>query len=299
MSLISVIIPVYNGEAFISRAVDSALAQDFPNFEVIVVDDGSTDSTSLILSKYGDKIRFVSQDNRGPAAARNFAVAIAHGEYLAFLDADDWWREDKLTVTHRALESHYTAVLAFSGYREVLRDEIELNDRRYEKAPSFEDMFARRFDMPPSAVLMRRSAFERCGGFCDELPGPGYEDTYLWLLAREHGEFIYIDELLMMRQLRASYCQDNWFVMAKKFERLVLARYGKRTLPIIQQNDDELAFLALQEVRNQLRLGNPAVALRWWVQAARLRPSEAFWRVLAKILRARSRFYQRKKAMFP
>ena len=298
MPLISVIIPVYNGEAFIARAVDSALAQDFSDFEVIVVDDGSTDSTGLILSKYGDKIRVLRQDNRGQPAALNRAAAIAHGEYLAFLDADDWWREDKLTLTHRALEGHGTAALAFSGYRQLLLDEIELPDYRYEKAPSFDDMFTRRVDICPSAVLMRRSAFERCGGFCKELHFE-FSDTYLWLLAREHGEFIYVDELLMTRRARASYCQEGLFLGAKNFERLVLARYGRRALPIIQQNNEDIASLALREVEIQLRLGNSAEALRWWIQAARLRPLKAFWGVARAIPRAGARLYRRDHATSP
>jgi glycosyltransferase involved in cell wall biosynthesis len=298
MPLISVIIPVYNGEAFIARAVDSALAQDFSDFEVIVVDDGSTDSTGLILSKYGDKIRLLRQDNRGQPAALNRAATIAHGEYLAFLDADDRWREDKLTLTHRALEGHGTAVLAFSGYRQLLLDEFELPDYRYEKAPLFDDMFTRRVDICPSAVLMRRSAFERCGGFCKELHFE-FSDTYLWLLAREHGEFIYVDELLLTRRARASYCQEGLFLGAKNFERLVVARYGRRALPIIQQNNEDLASVALREVEIQLRLGNSAVALRWWIQAARLRPLKAFWGVARAIPRAGARLYRRDHATSP
>jgi hypothetical protein len=209
------------------------------------------------------------------------------------LDADDWWRKDKLTLTLRALESHGTAVLAFSGYRQVFVDGTQLPDCSYEKAPSFDDMFTHRFDMPPSVVLMRRSTFERCGGFCEEFGGAGFEDTYLWLLAREQGEFSYVDDLLMSRQAKASYCHKGWFVNGKKFERLVFARYGQRALPIIRQNEKDLADMALQEASVQHRLGNSTVALRWWIQAARLRPREAFWRAVAAILRAGARLYRR------
>lgn len=278
MPLVSVIIPVHNGEAYLENAIDSALAQVFPDFEVIVVDDGSTDSTRFILNRYSGQIRILRQDNRGAAAARNAGVAVASGEYLAFLDADDWWRGDKLALTYRALENHGPAVLAFSGYRRVFLDETHLADCFYEKAPSFDDMFTRRVDILPSTVLMRRSGFEHCGGFPQELRA--FEDTYLWLLAREHGEFTYVKELLTSRRVRPSYCQDYWFHNAQKFERLVLARYGRRALPIIQQNKRDLSSVALSEVANQLRLGNFAVAFRWWIQAARLRPSEAFWHVV-------------------
>lgn len=294
MSVISVILPVYNGAPFIARAVNSALAQDFPDFEIIVVDDGSTDATGAILNTYGDRIHVISQQNCGQSAARNRAAAIAHGEYLAFLDADDWWPKDKLRLTHQALERQETAVLAFSGWRQVLLDEIELPPYRYEGAPSLEDMFSRRFDLAPSAVLMRRSAFERCGGFCDELPA--WEDTFLWLLARQLGEFIYVDDLLMSRRVRASYCDEIWFLGAKRFERIVLARFGQRALPIIKQIEIDLTAVALQEVGTQLRLGNPAVAFRWWIQAVRLGPREALWRAVNKILHEGARLSRRHHA---
>jgi glycosyltransferase involved in cell wall biosynthesis len=141
LSSVSIIIPVYNNEAFVARAIDSARAQNFLDREIIVVDDGSTDSTALVLSKYGGKIHVLRQNNSGPAAARNRAVTLASGEYLAFLDADDWWPDNKLTLTLRALETHRTAVMAFSGYREILPDGTPLADHFYEKAPSFDDMF--------------------------------------------------------------------------------------------------------------------------------------------------------------
>jgi glycosyltransferase involved in cell wall biosynthesis len=289
MSLISVIIPVYNGAAFIARAVDSALAQDFSDFEVIVVDDGSTDATGLILSKYGNKICVLRQENRGASVARNRGAAIARGEYLAFLDADDWWRQDKLTLTHRALEGNEKAVLAFSGFHELLPDEIELGERRYQRAPSLEEILADFLFIGPSTVLMRRSVFERIGGFCEELGDAAYEDTYLWLLAREHGEFIYVDELLVTRRVRASYCEERWWLNKKTFQRLILARYGRLALPTIQHNDGTLAALALREVAIQLRLGNPVIALRWWIKAARLRPKKAIWRLARTIPRAGAR----------
>jgi glycosyltransferase involved in cell wall biosynthesis len=299
MSLISVIIPVYNGAPFIARAVDSALAQDFSDFEVIVVDDGSTDATIFILSKYGDKIRVLRQDNRGAAVARNAGAAVARGEYLAFLDADDWWREDKLALTHQALQGDETAVLAFSGFRELLLGEIELDDRRYEKAPSLEEILAQFLFIPTSTVMIRHSVFKRIGGFCEELRSAAYEDTYLLLLAREHGEFIYIDELLMSRRVRVSYCDERWWLNAKKFERLVLARYGRRALPMLQRNEDLLASMALREVGIQFRMGNPTAALRWWIEAARLQPWEAVRRAAKTIPHAAARLYRRRDASSP
>ncbi|HEY3188694.1 MAG TPA: glycosyltransferase family A protein, partial [Solirubrobacteraceae bacterium] len=85
----SIIVPCHNGARFLADALDSALAQTHPAIEVIVVDDGSTDDTPAILARYAGRVRALRQQNRGPSAARNVALAVAPGDYVAFLDADD------------------------------------------------------------------------------------------------------------------------------------------------------------------------------------------------------------------
>src|SRR5262249_31816931 len=93
---VSVIVPSYNAERFLRAALDSALAQEGVSLEVLVADDGSTDGTSALLAGYGDRIRVLRQDHRGPAASRNAAAREARGEYVALLDADDRFRPGKL-----------------------------------------------------------------------------------------------------------------------------------------------------------------------------------------------------------
>lgn len=97
-NLVSIIIPNYNNAEFLNSSVTSALSQDYPNIEVIVVDDGSTDDSVMILKEFGSKIRFLRQPNAGAAAARNLGIRNASGEYLAFLDSDDVWRTSKITT---------------------------------------------------------------------------------------------------------------------------------------------------------------------------------------------------------
>lgn len=92
----SVIIPVYNGAGMIQRAIQSVLDQSYPAHELIVVDDGSTDSTADEVAVFGDRIRYLYQDNAGVSAARNAGAQAATGEWLAFLDADDWYYPDRL-----------------------------------------------------------------------------------------------------------------------------------------------------------------------------------------------------------
>lgn len=92
----SVIIPVYNGEKTVSCAIESVLAQTYPAYEVIVVDDGSIDATAQAVALFGSRVRYIYQPNAGVAAARNAGVKHATGEWLAFLDADDWYYSDRL-----------------------------------------------------------------------------------------------------------------------------------------------------------------------------------------------------------
>jgi len=96
---ISVIIPAYNAAATIGKAITSILAQGYPAHEIIVVDDGSTDATGETVQAYGDKVTYIRQDNAGPSAARNKGVQHANSEWIAFLDADDWYLPNRL-LTH-------------------------------------------------------------------------------------------------------------------------------------------------------------------------------------------------------
>ena len=113
MPLVSVIIPAFNREHCIRQSVDSALAQTFKDFEIIVVDDGSSDGTVEILKSYGDKIRLICQKNAGAGAARNTAIRVAQGKYVAFLDSDDHWRPEKLEVQMQMI-TKYGAKVCYS-----------------------------------------------------------------------------------------------------------------------------------------------------------------------------------------
>ena len=232
---VSVIIPVYNGAATISRALQSVFHQTFADYEVVVVDDGSTDDTPSVLAEYSksneNKIRVVRQANRGLPAARNAAVAAGRGELLALIDHDDEWLPRKLELSVAAMRADPDAVLLYSDMivvneagEEFRRSQIRPDTAH---APAMDEMLARIWPITPSTVVMRRSAFDRAGGFCEQLISA--EDIHFWLLMREQGHFIYLPD----RLVRFTYGQLfpkvlNRDIGPTAIVDLIRARYGAR-----------------------------------------------------------------------
>ena len=168
--LLSVILPVYNGEKFLADALRSILLQDACPLEIIVVDDGSTDRTPDIALAFGTDVRYIRQSNAGPAAARNTGLAEARGDYLGFIDADDIWPESKVESQLGVLaeDQQLDAVLGMTK-------SILPNGRLGEA----------RFFMQIGCGLYRRAAFDNVGGFDSTLPFS--EDIDWFTRAREAG----------------------------------------------------------------------------------------------------------------
>lgn len=122
MTNISVIIPTYNREKYITKAVDSVLCQNYPNYEIIVIDDGSTDNTRLVLNAYAEKIKYIYQQNAGVSAARNRGIKSAEGEWVAFLDSDDEWEENYLVSQIKRVEEVPHAVAHMSNAMTIFRN---------------------------------------------------------------------------------------------------------------------------------------------------------------------------------
>lgn len=116
---VSVIIPAYNGASYIGEAIDSVLAQTYNNYEIIVVDDGSTDNTSQIVRAYGDRVHYIYQENQGVAVSRNQGIRASQGEYIAFLDQDDLFFPNKLFEQLFCFELHPEAGIIHSGWQRI------------------------------------------------------------------------------------------------------------------------------------------------------------------------------------
>jgi glycosyltransferase involved in cell wall biosynthesis len=199
------VIPVFNGETTIAETLESVFAQRFDRrFEVIVVNDGSTDGTRAMLEKYGDRIRVIDQENRGISAARNAGIAAATGEYIALLDADDTWTEDKLEKTVPVLDENPECVAVFS-------DGITVDSASgaplapfyvapgYDHSPTLDEMLGDRpWPIPVGSIVIRRKTLLAVGGFAEEFGREyGAEDAFAFLRIRERGEITYVPQKLM------------------------------------------------------------------------------------------------------
>jgi glycosyltransferase involved in cell wall biosynthesis len=162
--LISVMIPVYNGEAFLGEAIDSVLAQTYRPIEIIVVDDGSNDGTGVVALGYGDPVRYERQPRAGNGAARNRAVQLANGDLFAFLDADDRLVPGSLERLARVLEEDQSLQAVYGHVREFVSPEIDAEALARLRAP-----IARIAGCLPTNMLMRRDAFVRVGRFATHL----------------------------------------------------------------------------------------------------------------------------------
>ena len=200
----------------------SALEQTYAEREIVVVDDGSTDSTLELLRGYGSRIQLVQQKHSGVSIARNTGLSAARGEYIAFLDCDDRWIPEKLQLQVDILNQYPSVGLTFGN--------LELVDKKGEKlgstslssnwrySPSWEDMLAG-FRFTPSSAMGRKELMDKSGGFDADFVTPGYEDTDFFLRLREITDFHYLDVCLgyyffdLARQVRYL---SNLLIYARK-----------------------------------------------------------------------------------
>lgn len=180
---VSVIIPTYNRAAFLSEAMASVLQQTMGDFELLVVDDGSTDGTRDVVMSFNDpRVRYLFQRNLGVSSARNWGVASSHAPLVAFLDSDDVWQPTKLEVQAGYMRGH--PEIAICQTEEIwVRDGKRVNpcDKHAKQSGWIFRACVPLCIVSPSAVMLRREAFANLGGFDETLPA--CEDYDLWLRA--------------------------------------------------------------------------------------------------------------------
>jgi glycosyltransferase involved in cell wall biosynthesis len=209
----TVIVPTHNRAVLLREALDSIFAQEFTDYELIVVDDGSTDDTRAVVSTFGERIRFYRQDNKGPGAARNLGIQHASGEYLAFLDSDDLWFPWTLSTHAQAIaEFGHPSFIAGRGvpmaqYGDADRLRLPLRCEGHADMNSACDGA-----MPPvggtPSVVLQTQCVRQIGGFCNEFING--EDVDLWLRLGDARNFVRISQpVLFAQRYHAGTTTDN------------------------------------------------------------------------------------------
>ena len=158
MAKVSVIIPVYNAASYLGAAIESVLAQTYTDYEILVVDDGSTDESGAIAASYPN-VRLFSREHSGIPKTRNFAVTEANGEWIAFLDADDTWLPNKLELQMKYLEEHPECEIVFCRYQNFTEiPESDLTEGQ-------KKLLDKEIDYCLTAAVIKKSLFERFGLF--------------------------------------------------------------------------------------------------------------------------------------
>lgn len=194
-SMVSIIIPTYNHDYKLKKAIESVLNQSYQNFEVIVVDNHSSDDTDLVLSELNDfRITVIKIHNHGIiAASRNEGLKAAKGDYIAFLDSDDCWKSEKLSVSLEKLQEGYDFV-----YHDMWLCSAENQKRFFKKVgarklhqPAYEDLLVRGNAIPNSSVVFKRSILNQVGLISEDVGLKGVEDFDYWLKIAQVTEAFY------------------------------------------------------------------------------------------------------------
>jgi glycosyltransferase involved in cell wall biosynthesis len=286
---VSVVIPVYNDPVQVSRAIESALGQTLTPLEVIVVDDGSLDSTPQALSKFAVPVRVMRQANAGPATARNNGAAAARGEYLAFLDADDEWRPEMLRELINALETNRDAVVCFCDYELIDRATGKSSRSHAGRAPAMEDLLSRFWAIANGAMVMRRSAFQACGGFDTSFVSPGFEDSLMWMRLRELGPFEYVPEplLIVHGDLSLAGLIENER-NREHFLQVIAERYGSRARPLARWINRPYGITFMQQALAAIDASRWADARLGFRRALRLAPGAVAGAVTTRLFRPKN-----------
>ncbi len=312
MPTVSVVIPAHNAAPWLPDTVRSVLAQSYRDFEVIVVDDGSTDGTGAVIADFGDRIRSVRQPNRGLPAARNAGIRNALGDWIAFLDADDLWLVDKLERQmnlfqhQQELSWAYCNAYVFDDATGTTTSTLNAGQRLPE-GQILRQLFLSNFIGTPTPVI-RRDVFEDVGMF-DETIVPLGEDWDMWLrMAARYPVGLVRRPLARYRVRQASLSRSLDYRVGFQSLMRVIERAAQRDPERLGPlKNHSAANLYIGTGMKLTRSGNLTEARSMFARAIRLRPSAAqayvYWlaclsgqRILNTAIRLRN-WVQRKRTL--
>jgi glycosyltransferase involved in cell wall biosynthesis len=232
--LFSVIIPAYNSEAYIGEAIESALLQEGVNFEIVVVNDGSTDKTSFIAGSFGQRLRVVNQQNMGLSEARNSGARVAVGNVLAFLDSDDVWLPGKLKAQYEKLLEGYRVVYTNRYNIGEIGDlpEIQSSIVKMPEGDIWHELIYGNM-ITASSSIISKDIYDELGGFRKELRS--CEDWDFWLRCSEYNRIGYCSEPLVKYRIHSGGLSKNYRFMNEMRTKVIaraLASHRGEALPL-------------------------------------------------------------------
>ncbi|MFK7833710.1 MAG: glycosyltransferase family 2 protein [Winogradskyella sp.] len=257
MNKVSIIIPAYNKQEAILETLDSVFCQTFNDFEVLVIDDGSTDRTAEVVQAYSNDIIYLHQDNQGQGAARNTGIQAATGRYIVFLDADDYWEPTFLQSCYDFLEEHSDLVAVNTAQRTIYDKQKSvihpkaLIDKNPVVIEDFFKVWAEHDHIRTGTAMIRMETVKQAG-----LQNPNLrvsQDLEYWGLIATYGKWGFIPEPLWVGNSRMHAMKTGWTEKYKIRRKLCpdVEEWEKRILPRIAEDD----FDAFSLVRGRVALG--------------------------------------------
>lgn len=247
MPKVSVVIPAYNAMAYLPETMKSALAQTFDDFEVIVVNDGSSDRIEEWASQITDpRVKLISQTNLGLAGARNTGIAHAEGEYIAFLDADDLWEPTKLEKQVRSFEENPEAGLVYT-WTTIIDDKGTSIGRvfaNHAEGDVWERLIAHNIVECGSVAMVRRCCFETVGVFEQTLRSY-LEDWDMWLRLASRYPFKVVKEPLVYYRKHSSNISQNWEAMEQNYHIIIEKTFDSAPLSLVYLKSRSYGFANL------------------------------------------------------
>jgi glycosyltransferase involved in cell wall biosynthesis/phosphatidylglycerophosphate synthase len=247
--LITILIPVCNGANFVSDAIDSALAQTYDNFEILVINDGSTDNTEEILSSYGNKIRYISKQNGGVSTALNTGIQNMHGEWLSWLSHDDKYLPDKLLkqvielnrIIDEGIEDVQKIILYCSNERiDINGDYISRKKHLYKKNESLKETMLnniKHYNICGCAALIPKKAFDEVGEFRTEIPTCSDADMWYRMMFAGY-KFIFMNEVLVQSRQHQGQVSKRKEQQCKVELSDLHCQIAKKMLKLLDAEDD-------------------------------------------------------------
>ena len=231
-TLVSIIIPVYNGAQYIAEALESIFQQDSASYEVIVVDDGSTDNTREVLKPYVNRIHYVYQENAGPPAARNEGIRLAQGEFIGFLDADDFFLPGSLAEQEAVFERSPEAGAVLSGRRIVKQDGSPISDIEPWKWRKRIDLKALLLSLPIylGSLIVRRAWIESLHGFDPHLR-QAEDPDFFWRLALAGCRFAWLPKVTVAYRLHETNTSHDGRMALVYKKKLLETFFNRPDLP--------------------------------------------------------------------